>query len=192
MQLIKAGSPGELGDILGQAGIDTSSWSGEYKSLEELHQEVEHGDCFLVQDQSGQIFRRVRVVAVILDYDYQVLVEDTQTHNQTGEIRHRKIAGSLIEKLMLDESPEEGALRLLDEEMGLKVRSRNLGTFEQGMKNMHCPSYPGLQGEYHIYRTHVQMPVEMYQSSYQEDFDPWTTSWKWVPADQANQFFEQI
>jgi hypothetical protein len=192
MQLIKTNSPHELGEVLQAAGIDISRWGTECKSLEELWQETHYGDCHLVQAEDGKIYRRVRVVVVTIHYQHQVLVEHTQSHNITGEVRHRKLAGSLIEKLMLDESPEEGALRLLAEEMDLHAHNKDLGAFEQGMVNRQSESYPGLATEYHLYRTHTQMPVALYQPEYQAEFEPWTTVWKWISEDQGSTYFSAL
>ena len=192
MQLLNTNSPQELGEVLQAAGVDTSRWGTECKSLEELWQETQYGDCYLVKDESGKISRRVRVVAVIIQYQHQILVEHTQTHSSTGEVRHRKLAGTLIEKLMSDESPEEGALRVLAEEMDLHARGKDLGGFEQGIVNRSSGSYPGLATEYHIYRTRTEMPVALYQPEYQAEFEPWTTEWKWISEDQSSNQFSAL
>lgn len=192
MRLLQTETPQQLNEYLRAAGIETQTWETPEQSLEELWQETRHSDCHLVQDENGSITRRVRIVAVVVRFQDKVLVEHTQSRNMDKDIRHRRIAGSLIETLLGTESPEEGALRVLAEEMNLHAHSKDLSSFEQGIVDALSPSYPGLRTEYHIYRTSIEMPIASYQAEYQVEFDEWTTTWKWVSQSQSAQFFQDI
>ena len=192
MSTLQINSTNQLETLLKQMGIDVSTWDGQnYKTLPDLFDELQHRDSFLCSDPLHGIVRHVNLVVVMLQYKHYLLVEKNQLHLDTRETRSRKLAGSLIEKLMNEESPREGAARLLAEEMEIES-SVPLTRFQEGHHQIASPSYPGLQSCYHIHLIHCEMPEQLYKQKYQAEYAPWLTTWEWVDKQQAEQYFTQL
>jgi hypothetical protein len=140
-----------LTDQLIGAGIDISLWgAGGAKTVAHLHQEIEEGESQMTFSPEG-VTRSVRVAWVDVLYldtqgDIYCLVEDRQEYND-GRTRTRSLSTSLGEKLKPHESAPEGALRAIEEELGIKtVQSLHALGSES---TTHTPdSYPGLESQY--------------------------------------------
>lgn len=174
----------DLSQALMQAGVDPSSWN----NLEELHQEIQHGDCQIHPNSNYGLLRYMEIVVVMIRHDNLLLVEKQQAHKETGEARSRKLVGSLIEKLMQGEDPLQGAARVLGEEMDISG-ALQLSPLLQGDHFLQSRSYPGLWTHYHIFYTECPMPPGLYKPSYQVEYDQWTTTWEWVPASSQSEYF---
>jgi len=186
---IQAENVAHLQQALEEAGVSVQAWGGvQTKNLEELFQELQHGDCILQNSEQYGVIRKMNLVVVMLEHQEYLLLEKQQQNSQTGETRSRKLAGTLIEKLMADESPESGAARVLAEEMDI-TGDLNLSSFQEGDHFLESASYPGLWTHYHIFYTVCPMPGGLYKKSYQVEYDDWTTTWEWVPKAQQASFF---
>ena len=145
----------EVEHILREGGINTANWgTGTAKTTAHLHKEIQEGETILSLTPDGKITRSVRVAWVdVLYFDEQGsiyhLVEDRQEYRD-GRMRKRQLDSSLGEKLKRDEDPGTGALRALDEELGIQsFKALHAISCD---KTTHIPdSYPGLLTDYDTY-----------------------------------------
>ncbi|MEZ4515576.1 MAG: NUDIX domain-containing protein [Chloroflexota bacterium] len=146
---------GELADWLAAAGIDTTVW-GENgaKHIEDLWQEIQQGDCRLLD---GPPRRDVSVVEVVLRRGNRVLLELGQTLRD-GQTRHRNRPPS--EKLKPGEDARGGAMRCLQEELEVSADGVQELTLNQTptITDRDSPSYPGLPTRYIVYTATAVVP----------------------------------
>lgn len=144
----------KLANLLKEGGIDTSAWgTGSAKTIAHLLKEVREGESQMTFSPEG-ITRAVRVAWVDVLYrdeqgDIYLLVEDRQEYND-GRIRRRQLGTSLGEKLKPGEEPGEGAIRALDEELGVHSY-QSLHTVGHEHTTHATDSYPGLESSYDTY-----------------------------------------
>jgi hypothetical protein len=167
-------------------GIDMSSWGkGENKSSKELMLELRDGDCEIIM-RNGTPVRQVRVVTVqvISPNRRQHLVETLQKFHD-GRMRARMLEG-VSEKLKTHEEPLDGAVRAIEEELGIRIFSVDLDRaeeYEEFKFRPHSTSYPGLPAEYTLYNYVWFMPDQHYKPGYIEDDGVKETYFCWQPLE---------
>ncbi len=133
--------------------IPIQNWGfGHAKTISDLFQEINEGECVLINDPPKRI---LPVVQVIIRRNHLVLVELEQELNDS---RKRKRCLPPSEKMKPEESWLEAAIRCLNEELSLAphqftVLSENC---EPVIYERLSQSYPGLPSQYHIYSVNVQ------------------------------------
>ncbi len=133
-------------------GIDTSKWGKDKaKSVDDLVREIEAGDCILTTTESGGLLRVVRVARANVYYFGESvplrLVESKQVfRDEDGNERERvrNSPTSIAEKIKQDETPQDGILRCLREELGVDFDKGVLESPEVSEVIEYSPSYPGL------------------------------------------------
>ncbi|MGK5093351.1 inositol monophosphatase family protein [Deltaproteobacteria bacterium TL4] len=146
----------ELEAVMESHGINSQLFGvGEAKTLENLWKELQDGETFL-EIRNKTLIRKIRVVSIRVHYKTEegqryVIREDRQEFND-GRVRVRSfLEASVSEKLLLQETPEMGAKRALQEELQLDV----IGEIQRGtsrIEEKYSQSYPGLKT---IYETHL-------------------------------------
>lgn len=181
-------TPAELEAFLRRHGIAVEFWGqGEAKTVQDLARELRDGDSVLTVDP---LRRRVRVAQVEIqrpaaDGDLLVLVEAAQIFGD-GRRRERGLLPS--EKMRPDEEPVAGALRCLEEELGVDPeRVEVLPGIAETTQEGDSPSYPGLVTRYVFYRVSVRcegLPTEAWESEEQAAGDAVTRHlWEWRARD---------
>ena len=130
---------------LAQRGIDTSDWGTTgAKSVINLWHELLEGDVVL---QDNPPLRVVHVVQIIVRQQGRILIEAMQEFGD-GSRRYRNQPPS--EKMKIDESHVDAALRCLHEELGVEETdvSFNQSSYKQMQAQADSPSYPGLPTQY--------------------------------------------
>ncbi|MBE7550911.1 MAG: NUDIX domain-containing protein [Anaerolineales bacterium] len=141
-------STAELKTWLASKGIDTTRWGMDgAKTVENLWAELVEGESQL-QDDPPQ--RQVRIVNVMIRAGQRLLVEGEQ---EFGANQSRYRGQPPAEKLKPGESPVEGAIRCLQEEMEVDPNRVHVlaWTEEPEQILLDSPSYPGLTASYMRY-----------------------------------------
>ena len=132
-------SPAAFERTLARNGIDVSSWStGAAKGLAELYSEAAAGES---QFEKCRVLRKVSVVVLLIRCDNRVLIELEQ---ELSDGRHRARDFPPSDKLLPQESIEQGAARCLQEELGITSRYRIMPSANQQQCIKESQSYPGL------------------------------------------------
>lgn len=114
----------KLKNFLSSVGIEIFEWgSGVAKTVEHLYSEIQRGESVLVRGEQGEIVRRVRIAGVDIYYSTPEgnilrLIEDRQVFPD-GRVRRRDYDHAVSEKLKPEEEPLEGAIRGIQEELGI-------------------------------------------------------------------------
>jgi ADP-ribose pyrophosphatase YjhB (NUDIX family) len=144
----------ELKSWLGSKGIDTTRWGVDgAKTVENLWTELVEGESQL-QDDPPQ--RQVRIVNVMIRDGQLLLVEGEQ---EFGANQSRYRGQPPAEKLKPGESPVEGAIRCLQEEMEVNPSRVQIlaWTEEPEQVLLDSPSYPGLTTSYMRYEVEARV-----------------------------------
>ncbi|MFN8456945.1 MAG: NUDIX domain-containing protein, partial [Anaerolineae bacterium] len=166
--------------------IDTTEWGcGVTKSVENLWSEIIAGETEL-QDEPP--LRLVRIVQVLVYQRDKTLVEVGQEFGE-GQQRYRGFPPS--EKVKPQESPQEAALRCLQEELQVEPNQAELvSVLEPEQIYQESPSYPGLATCYLTYGVEVKvmgLPEGEFwtNESPHADGDPVTNHhWGWVAKEK--------
>lgn len=174
-----------LENQLNNSGIDTSTWGqGTAKNINDLQKEINSGECVLDTDVYGNLFRKVSVASVHIYYTDEdgkkfKLIESKQVFKD-GRERVRRLDRSVSEKLKLNESAEDGALRGIKEELGI-LTEIVLNKLDIQTEKMLSPySYPNLRSEYTTHHFDCNLNNNQFDSNgYIERQDNLTTYFIW-------------
>ncbi|MEZ4618235.1 MAG: hypothetical protein R2867_22350 [Caldilineaceae bacterium] len=147
-------TPQQLTAWLVAQQIDTTAWGqANAKSVDDLWQELCHGECSL---QENPPLRLVRVVEVIVTQGEQILIEAEQLFAD-GRIRARNRPPS--EKMKPTEDPLTAAQRCLQEELAVAPVAICFPPQEIPARIVRdeSGSYPNLISEYTFYTVHAQI-----------------------------------
>jgi hypothetical protein len=139
--------------LLGQK-IDLTIWNcGDAKSVENLFDELQHGDCSI---QLRPPLRVIYVVQVFIIRDKSILVELEQ---EMSDHRKRKRNLPPSEKMKPGESWANATKRCLKEELQIEPDAIKIITKEckPSIRYRNSNSYPGLKTKYFIYRIHTEV-----------------------------------
>ena len=168
----------EFNRKLVEFSMNTEKW---IKSASALYKEIVQGDCILgIEDE--KLHRSVNVIQVKCFYTNEQgeqfqLIEVKQVF-KNGTIRERGHK-FLAEKLQIGESPEQGALRGLFEELQISdVKVVPIPT-ENSFKKQESLTYIGLSCSYNTYVFSCEIPKSLYKSSYIENQDDKDTFFEW-------------
>jgi hypothetical protein len=169
---------------LENSGIDTSKWGkGQAKTLADLQKEIEGGETLLVNNESGELLRKITVS----DADIYFLSPEGKKYRlkeekqvfKDGRERRRNLGITVSEKMKPDEDPKNTMIRGIQEELGIRG---NIALTKVGMKDeiKTSPSYPGLQTQYVIYKFQALLNVEQFNpNGYIEEQDGLSTYFVW-------------
>lgn len=135
-------------------GVDTTGWGrNNAKTIEDLWQELQHGECTL---QADPPLRVVHVVEVRIEQNDQYLIE-TEQHFADGRVRIRRRPPS--EKMQATEEPHAAARRCLREELAVPPAAIHFSPQQIHTHKVRdeSESYPNLTSEYTFYRVHAQV-----------------------------------
>lgn len=161
--------------------INTDNW---IKSVSDLFDEIKRGDCRL-SIENGKLHRYVEGVAIKCFYinsqgERFQLIEEKQIfkNGQVCERRHPFVA----EKLQFNESPLQGALRGLAEELQISGPDVHLIALPQENKSdtIDCPTYKGIQSSYNTSVFYCEIPHALYRSFYIEEQEDKQTFFSWI------------
>ncbi len=171
----------DLDKLLLSFQINPNNW---IKSVPALYNEVKNGDCILVIED-GKLHSRVNGVVIKCFYTntqrerYQLFEEKQVFKNgQTRERGHKFVA----EKLQSGESPEQGALRGLSEELQISGPDVHvIPLFEENKcDSIESPDYRGIQTSYNTYVFSCEISDSHYKNFYVEDQEDKQTFFSWV------------
>lgn len=142
--------------------IPVENWGkGKAKSIEHLQKEIDNKETTL-DIINDELIRTVYVVAVAVEYNNKRLIEDKQEFND-GRVRRRGTR-RCGEKCIVGESPEESAVRCIQEEIGIKDVTINDFTNKEVEKlERMSMSYPGLKSIYYATLFTYNMPEKFYK-----------------------------
>ncbi len=150
-----------LTDTLIKFGIPVDQWGkGAAKNIKNLQTEIDEKETTL-EENNGELIRKVCVVAVAVECNGKRLIEDRQEFND-GRVRRRgtKRCG---EKCIEGEIPQQAAIRCLTEELGLEnINPANLIFEKTNQREMLSMSYPGLKSKYYTSLFYYNMPEDQY------------------------------
>lgn len=181
MNNLKFNSVKDLDDLLHRFQINPKSW---IKNVLDLYNEIKNGDCIL-EIEEGKLYSRVNGVVIKCFYTnhegerYQLFEEKQVFKNgEVRERRHRFVA----EKLQFDESPEQGALRGLAEELQISGTDIHLvPLFEENRCDTRdSPDYKGIQTSYNTHVFSCEIPKAHYKEQYIEDQEGKKTFFSWI------------
>lgn len=174
----------QLETQLQEAGISFEFWGKSgYKSIKDLHREIQQGESILSVDESGNITRQVSGVRAFIYYTSEegeqfILQEEKQIFSD-GTEKKRPFHSSLGEKSIRGESLEETLLRGIKEELGIS----SLLTFEQEKTETlqhESRSYPGLFSVFYNTIFSVHLTKEQFSpEGYVEEEKNVTTYFVW-------------
>jgi hypothetical protein len=174
----------KLKNFLSSEGIDISKWGeGEAKSLNHLYNEIQKGESILMRAEHGEIVRNIRMAGVDIYYStlegHELhLIEDKQVFSD-GRIRRRDYGHAVSEKLKPDEDPLVGAIRGIQEELGV-WGDFDIALVDSDTISRFSPSYPNLPTEYVRYHYRVELREEQFEpDGYIEEGSTATTYFKW-------------
>lgn len=180
---------GQLKSWLRAHGVDTTGWGQQAaKTVADLWQEVQQGECQLILDETThRPLRTVQVVEVHIIWEDKLLHEQSQQFAD-GRIRTRNRPPS--EKLHPGETPLAAARRCIQEELAVAVTAITV-PLQTPAKRVVCDesgSYPSLLSEYTFYTVHarvVGLPEHDFTTpnAAHSDGDPIVAHhWSWVPC----------
>lgn len=173
-----------LNSYLRARGIDTASWgTGESKTLGHLFEEVCSGESELVETKDRKLLRLVRGVGINVFCQTRTgilkLLEEKQVFAD-GRIRIRNLSTSIGEKLKPGESPEEGALRALKEELKIYTEY-SFSNFEERNWEVKSTSFPGLRTKNNFYITNLFLKnKDFHKKGYVERQEDKTSYYTWI------------
>lgn len=178
---VNLGSVEDLEKLLDRFQINRDKWR---KKISDLYSEVKIGDCIL-SIEKGKLHRLVNGVSIKCFYtnglgDRYQLIENKQIFKNGQELKRNLKCVS--EKLQTGESPEQGAIRGLFEELKISGPDVHVIPFpeENRCDTVDAPDYSGIQTTYDTSVFTCEIPESHYKNSYEEVQDDWTTSFSWV------------
>ncbi len=171
----------DLDKLLSHYQINPDNW---IKSVTALYNEVKIGDCILAIED-GKLHCLVNGVVIKCFYTntqgerYQLFEEKQVFKN--GQIRkrgHKFVA----EKLRPFESPNQGALRGLAEELQISGPDvQVIPLFDENKcDTIESPDYKGIQSRYNTYVFSCEITESHYNNCYIEDQEDKKTFFSWV------------
>jgi hypothetical protein len=142
----------ELRERLAHAGVPVHIWGRpRTRSVADLAREVERGECRL---DVAATLRRLRIVRVEIERA-TLLLHELELDEGDGRVLVRDRPPA--EKLIGEDLPEVGALRCLEEELGVAAERVALQRIElEGHTRVEDnPGYPGLATEYEVHVARV-------------------------------------
>lgn len=149
-------SPGELHDLLADAGIPVQRWGAAgTKPVTDLWTELATGESVLTAGSPPE--RLVSCVELTIRQDGRTLVEVAQLL-ANGELRQRDALPA--EKMLPGETPEAAAFRCVEEELGVPRADCRLvpGAYRTSRNSRHATSYPGLTTHYEVHTIGIEVP----------------------------------
>ncbi len=171
----------ELNKLLSHFQINPAKW---VKGVGALYKEVKNGECVLGV-KNGELHCQVKGVVIKCFYTNSQqerfqLVEEKQVfkNGQTRERGHRFIA----EKLKAGESPEQGALRGLAEELQISGPDVHvLSLFEENKcDTIESPDYRGIQTTYNTWVFSCEISDFHYKKYYVENQEDKQIFFSWI------------
>jgi hypothetical protein len=174
---------------LSAAEIDTSTWgTGEAKQVKDLYEEIKNGETVLTTDDEGRLLRQVTVCGANVYYIKEGKTYRLKEEKQVfadGRERRRTVPHSVSEKAKPNEDPNDGIIRGLREELGIKGEIA-LTPMEISTKRLSSRSYPGLQSQYVTHAYEVILTDEQYNpNGYIEVQEDKTTYFVWEEVREA-------
>ena len=158
---------------------------GEAKSVQNLLDEINNGDCRLIISRDG-IYREVFVIRAYINYKGLILKEDKQVFDD-GRIRERNYF-HISEKIRVDEKFEEALKRAVKKELGIESKlnweNRSVGEKE----DMDSLSYPMLTTRYLFFDRLIFFTDEQYKEEGYTEYKKSTgitTHFKWFSVDSS-------
>lgn len=171
----------ELNELLLHFQIKTDEW---VKSVSDLFNEVKQGDCRL-SIENGMLHRYVEGVAIKCFYTNSQgerfqLFEEKQIF-KNGQVRERRHL-FVAEKLQFNETPEEGALRGLAEELQISGPEIHVISLPRENKcdTIDCPTYKGIPSTYNTSVFYCEIPDSHYRNCYIEEQEDKQTFFSWI------------
>jgi hypothetical protein len=146
------------------------------KTADDLIQEIALGECSLDWKPETGFIRIVNLASIAIVDGDRKLVEAYQ-ELASGEIFPRNIEG-VAEKIQYPESPQEGALRGLEEELGIIPASLEFigETFDKNQRS----KYQSIESFARKYQFRATLKPEDIKDEYVEDRDGDKTVFRWV------------
>jgi hypothetical protein len=132
--------------LLDKYEIDYNNWS-EGKSIDSLFDEIENGECKIIEDDNS-LFRILSFVGVNIKYKNLTLIEDQQIF-KSGKIRRRNMVSSVSEKMISGENPKSAACRGVKEELNIDVDPTNIRFIKNLEYEKDSLSYSGIITKYY-------------------------------------------
>jgi hypothetical protein len=166
------------------AGINISLWGkGEAKTVKDLYREIKNGETELVKDKELGLIRRVSICGADIFYSSPLgkefhLVEEKQVFSD-GRVRVRDWGHAVSEKIKTGETPKEGVLRGIQEEIGVSG-DFEIEELEKDSIQRESLSYPGLISQYDRFHYKVNLNKNQFNpEGYIEKNGSITTFFKW-------------
>lgn len=171
----------DLSNLLSSFQINTDNW---IKSVSALYKEVKNGECIL-GIEGGKLHCHVNGVVIkcfhtnCLGERFQLFEEKQVFKNEQTRMRGHKF---VAEKLKSGESPEQGALRGLAEELQISGPDVNVvPLFEENKsETIESPDYRGIQTSYNTYVFSFEVSDSHYKNFYIEDQEDKQTFFSWI------------
>ena len=167
---------------LKEFNIPIDTWNtNEYKSVDNLMQEIESDDCYL-KEQDGRLVRHVDFATIVIYYkdgDGVLKLKEDRQEFSDGRVRKRNQDG-VSEKMKQGEIPVESAIRGIKEELDVVVEKSQLNYIEESNKESDSVSYPGLSAKYKKYLFKCYLNKEQFNpDGYIEVQENLKTFFKW-------------
>lgn len=171
----------ELRDWLHAHGIDTSGYGlGTARPLSSLYGELVTGDSLLTEED-GRPLQLIEGVSLTVTYGDLVLREARQVFTDGRTVSRGFQQGSVSEKLMPGETPEQAAVRGMEEELEREPGEYELfpETHTDTIERLSV-AFPGLPGRYVLHRFPVAMlPAGFRTGGYVEHQPDKSTYFEW-------------
>jgi len=187
MRVKEEGNPisiDELKERLVSAGINISLWGkGEAKTINDLYREIKNGETKLVKDKNLGLIKKVSICGADIFYRSPLgekfhLIERKQVFSD-GRVRVRDWGHAVSEKIKIGETPKEGVLRGIQEEIGVSG-DLEIEETERDSVQRESLSYPGLISQYDRFHYEVNLNENQFNpKGYIECNDSITTYFEW-------------
>lgn len=168
-----------------EGGVPVETWgTGGRKPLEALFSQLDSGETTL-KLLDGKPIRCIRVAAVNIVCAVDKLkrcrlIESRQVFTDSkgntlknidgsNRVKFRKLKSSLSETIKITEEALEGAVRGIEEELGIKINPDDLVLIEEQVEFRESNSFAGLKTRYEVSRYRWEMPSKHYRSTYKDD-----------------------
>ncbi len=168
--------------VLAKHEFLTGRW---LKSVYNLWQELQQGECTLARDSNERLCRTVQVARIQCFYRHPVqgllqLYEEKQCFTNGNE--RCRGWGHVSEKVQASEEPRDAAVRGLAEELGLLVQGGDLVAVDTRRESGPSESYTGLWSCYECYTYRLDLAESQYRVTYVEVQADKTTHFAWRPV----------
>jgi len=179
LELVDVSTRLKLWNALSNAGIDWSDWGklGTTKPLRTLWKEIKKGESVLFRKPDGRLLRVVKKAAIDVTYkspsgqSFRLFEEFYENGNwRRREIKEKTLKRGVQEKILPGETPEEAAVRGLEEEIGINgltlSETEKLLQVHQGIivEERKSRGYPGLLTKYQFSDFTFELPERFYNS----------------------------